>query len=529
MTWKQQRQEAAHRRRRIIFNSDAGECDPGSLKSTDPQEYLDLRKSGLVGSSVDAIFHCSDVGFNRYTHYSDVSEIGDGHNPMLKAMIEQGTDPLRITTEFCRANDIELFWSMRISDEHDQWHDWALSQFKRDHPELLLGSKDKRPPHGPWSGVDYAREEVRDLVFRTVQDVCSRYDVDGVELDFFRQLACFKPTAWGRPLGQEHRDAMTSLLRRIRTVADEQGRERGRPILLAVRVPDSVGYCWELGFDLLRWLADDLIDIMIVGGYFRLRPWEWSVELGHRYDVPVYASLDASRVGNWPWVLDAHKPDSRPECMLARRSDESYQAQALSAWDAGADGIYLFNFNYSHPPSHRLWTDLGDPMTLAALDKTYHVDATGWGHPSLDHYLPAGRGTRFFKLPDLSPDRPQELLPGETLTTWLSVADDVQQAMDRDLVPDLKLNVQAEHLPAAGAVSVRLNGQVLKQGSLTWQSALPDTWGEYAVAPATLSKGRNRIDITLGAENSGDMPCVIHDILLRIHYNRRHVRHRGPG
>ena len=34
----------------------------------------------------------------------------------------------------------------------------------------------------------------------------------------------------------------TSLLARIRAMADEVGRNRGRPMLIAVRVPDSVRY-----------------------------------------------------------------------------------------------------------------------------------------------------------------------------------------------------------------------------------------------------------------------------------------------
>ena len=64
---------------------------------------------------------------------------------------------------------------------------------------------------------------------------------------------------------------------------------------IAVRVPDSVGYCKAIALDLYRWLEEDLIDIMVVGDYFWLQPWERSVELGHKYEVPVYPSLSGSR------------------------------------------------------------------------------------------------------------------------------------------------------------------------------------------------------------------------------------------
>ena len=49
---KRRRKEAAHRRRRLIFNSDAGNIDPQECKVADVQAFLQCRKAGLVGSSV---------------------------------------------------------------------------------------------------------------------------------------------------------------------------------------------------------------------------------------------------------------------------------------------------------------------------------------------------------------------------------------------------------------------------------------------------------------------------------------------
>ena len=47
----------------------------------------------------------------------------------------------------------------------------------------------------------------------------------------------------------------------IRTMADEVGRARGRPILIATHVPDSTEYARAIGLDLARWLADDLLEL----------------------------------------------------------------------------------------------------------------------------------------------------------------------------------------------------------------------------------------------------------------------------
>lgn len=513
---KQRRKEAAQRRRRIIFNSDAGDTDPPELKVADPEEYLKSRKTGLVGSSVDSIFYSTAQGFDQYVHYSEVSEIAYHANPVIGQMLEQGHDPLQLTVEFCRKNDIEILWSFRINDEHDSWSPELVSQFKKDHPEYLLGTREKPPPHGPWSAVDYAQPEVREYVFGHLQDVCSRYDVDGIEFDFFRQLTCFKSLAWGKQVSQEERDTMTELLGRVREMMDEIGRNRQRPLLIAARVPDSLGYCQALGFDLLRWLQEDLIDIMVVGGYFWLQPWERSVELGHRFDVPVYPSLDGSRIGRDPWVPGYKEPHSDIECLKVRRSDEAYQAHALRAWNAGADGIYLFNFNYLRPPSHRLWTDLGDPKRLATLDKLYHVSVMGHGGPPLQGYLPGGQGDRFFHLPILSPGSPRELVPRVPLVTTLDVADDVKWAKDEGLEPELKLNVQVENLPRADGLSVALNGQALGKAPLSWESQFPQMWQEYTVDPQQVSKGHNNLEITLTEDVRDETPCVLHDLHLRI-------------
>jgi len=116
-------------------------------------------------------------------------------------------------------------------------------------------------------------------------------------VDFFRQLTCFKSAAWGQPVTQEERDMMTELLRRVRIMTEEVAQERGRPLLIAVRVPDCPEFSRALGLDWEQWLQEDLIDLLIVGGYFQLRPWQDAVELGHQYNVPVYPCLSESRMG----------------------------------------------------------------------------------------------------------------------------------------------------------------------------------------------------------------------------------------
>ena len=235
---------------------------------------------------------------------------------------------------------------------------------------------------GRWSSLDYGRSEVRDRAFEILRDVARRYDVDGLELDFFRHPIYFRPQMTGEPVTQGHCDLMTGLLRRVRAMTIEQETWRGRPLLISVRVPDSVGYSKAIGLDLERWLEEGLIDMVTGGGYFHLEPWENLAALGRRYDVPVYPCLSASRLG-FP-ALPGDRFNRRKVVGI-----DVWRGEAARAWDAGVSGIYIFNcFN----PRDAIFRELGDPRILRGLQKTYVPNV---GH--IEHWLKDGE--QFVKFP----------------------------------------------------------------------------------------------------------------------------------
>ena len=511
---KDQRLRAAQRRRRIIFNNDGNDIQYAAAAT--PEALLRPNTTGLLGSHVDSIFYCTNHGFNLHTHDTKVSETAyqtgagsaesEGSRTIMKGLLEQGTDPLRVMCSFCRGHDLEIFWSFRINDEHASWIPHLVSQYVRDHPDHLLGTFEQPPPRGPWCGVDYAVPAVRDHALAIFEEVCHGYDIDGIELDFFRQLICFRKVAWDGAAGQDERDMMTDLLRRLRAMMDKVAAERGRPLLIAVRVPDSVEYCRDLGFDLMTWLREDLIDVMVAGGYFWLNPWQTTVTLAHEHSVPVYPSLDGSRI-------TADQPRE------IRRSDEAYRAHAAQAFHAGCDGVYLFNFNYFRSPGGLIWRQLGEPGVLAGLDKVYHVSVMGRGHNSLEYYLPDG--LKHMNLPTLCPDHPLELTAGQSHQTTLTVADAVGDWPQLAAGPYVQLDVRAEHVGEANPLVVKLNGNVLQERPLTWYPRDKGIWCEFAVDPSFVKQGVN--DLTF---RSDAVACVLHDVQLRIDYGLNGERRR---
>ncbi len=495
------RREAAHRKRRVIYNNDGNEPVYYCSKAT-PEELLRIRTTGLEGSHVDSIFYCTwSSGFGLFTHNTQVGEVLTGTDGILAknqtaGFIAQGTDPLQILVNFGKRNGIEVFWSMRMNDVHDGEYPEIFPRWKTEHPECLFGTKESKPKGirdgRMWAGVDFGRSEVRERAYRFIEEVCENYDVDGIELDFCRHYTFFRCHAAGYPCGKEELDQMTGLVRRVRLMTEAVGLRRGRPILVGVRVPDSVGYCEATGLDITRWLDEGLVDLMAVSDYFQLSPWQESVALGHRYGVPVYAGLSESRIRG-----DAGKQRNRLEV---------YRARALNAWNAGVDGIYTFNLFWK--PDHAVWRELGDPEVLRRMDKMYYVAYRGPSYAGI--YLKDGE--RFVHIPTLCPERPVTVKAGQPQATTLTVGDDLAAAQAAGLKPDLRLCLQVDKLTAMEELVVKLNGQVLAEGMLA------EDWIEYRPAPDLVKLGDNVVEMSV-APDSGDAP-VIQDLQLRVSFGK---------
>ena len=367
------RRQAAQRRRRIIMNNDGNDVrTAANIEPFQPNDLYQQRTAGLLGSHVDSIFYCTGV-FNYYFHESTESELLTSHENVgayLRRLAEFGTDPLEMMVDYCHRHKLEIFWSMRMNDTHDSGNPLLFCNWKREHPEYLVGTKGKRLPYGAnrWSSVDYGIAAVRDKVFRVLADVCKRYDVDGIELDFFRHPVLFKPQMTGKPVTQAHCDLLTDLLRRVRRMTEDIAQRRQRPLLIGIRIPDSVSYCKAIGIDLVQWLESDLVDLVTGAGYFKLEPWENLASLGKKYDVPTYACFVKRR------IQSSGEPEGTTEA-------EIWRGEAYQAWQAGISGIYTFNrFN----PNDPIFRELGDPKLLATLerrDRTAYVNEECWSRP----------------------------------------------------------------------------------------------------------------------------------------------------
>jgi hypothetical protein len=174
----------------------------------------------------------------------------------------------------CHQRGIEAFYSYRLSEnlkDFGSGMDGKRPLKKEDVKvgELLLatdGTPMKYQPdwvlEGEWKQglLDFRVPEVRDAKVRLLRELALEYDFDGIEIDFSRGPVL-------TPIGEQwaHRDAVTAFVRAAREALQACAAARGRPVLLAVRVADSLVDCHFDGLEVEAWAAQHLADIFVLG------------------------------------------------------------------------------------------------------------------------------------------------------------------------------------------------------------------------------------------------------------------------
>jgi hypothetical protein len=535
-TLRTQREEAKDRQRRIIVNNDGDDVKRGWPGPATAEKLLAQRTTPLAGTQVDTLcYSTGGISFDGFRHNTKVGRVFDsratvpgfdvGKYNHVGSFIEQGTDALEIMVDFCHAHEMECFWSYRMNDTHDVSQLYGplfFSPWKEKNPELLVGSKDNPPPFGRWTSVDYSHQTVRDRMFSFAEEVCRNYDVDGIELDFFRHPCFFKSVAWGEDASAQELEMMTDLMRRIRRMTEEVGMERGKPILIAIRIPDSAGYCEAIGLDVERWMEDDLVDMVFPTGYWRLNPWEYSMDWRDRFNVKVYAGLSRPRL-----VIDG-PPNNRKY----RESNAAYRGWASQLWESSPDGIYLYNYvnlDREHLTGP-VFNELGSPATLRGNDKLYFQTYKSFIRASW--YL--HDADRFLNRTLINGEHPLVFFPGSEAEAELTVSEPALKQGDAPEDMRAELWLWIENIAAPEQIQVRFNGTLLSIASATLPSPSHEAfikkerqgildnagWVAYEVDPSLIHDGSNRITFFTHpqAPKMLKLPTRIHEIALWVDY-----------
>ena len=386
------RHKARWKTRRIICNNDGNDAMLAEGELVTKEMFLAKRTTGLVGSQVDTVMYCTGITFGgghrcRDRFFPQMA----GWDRCCKELDKLGTDPLQLVLDYCHQHGIEVFWSHRMNDRHDsQPLPGLVSHFKKAHPEYLMeGTKDP-------TCFDYAIPQVREKLVDFCTEVVQNYDVDGIELDWFRHLRLFRSVVEGGVASDEEREMINDMMRKLRAMLDREGLRRSRPVLLAVRVPDSREYARLTGIDYEQWLKEDLVDLLIVNDYIKLEPWKNYPEFARKYDVPAYACLENRRLSTMDIVPGTQvSPEGTGEAAKGR-----FRSEAYAAWLSGMNGIYTFN---CFDPLDELFRQIGDPRVLAGMKvqprESYGMTNTWKGIHYLNVRTWLKSGDKYLKIP----------------------------------------------------------------------------------------------------------------------------------
>jgi len=380
------RRQAAHRRRRVIFNNDGDDIWAKGADTLD--KFLALRHTPLLGTHVDSIFYSTTQSFNFFTHQSQVAEVfrsqdGSFANNNLTKFLGQDTDGLRMSSQFARKHGLETIWTLRMNDIHDAFTPPFRPRWKKTDPRRIMSTLAEGQKHNDrrslWSLVDFEHPDVEPRLLEIIREVLQNYPVDGVELDFLRAPFYFRTTFEGRPATAAQTAILTRLVRNVRQVVLQESARQGKTFLLAARVPSTLKHGRQIGIDTKAWLEDKLLDtVTLGGGYITFDlPIKEMVTLGQKHDVPVYPCLSQSGLMSRP-----------PRGKNNKQPAESWLGAASRLWHDGASGIYVFNlFPGPGTPADRdyarkILSRLGSPEKLTSQPIQYAISDAGFWMPS---------------------------------------------------------------------------------------------------------------------------------------------------
>lgn len=387
---------------RVVFNDDGQVIAEAPTENTVAfvKDWLD-RETAFVpfdtfvflAATPDICLYDSKVGEPYGARFG--KNYKKGWAPGMRALRAKGTDPLKLVTGHMKSKGCRVLAAVRMNDTHHRSLDPKhplCSQFAIDHPEYVIKQPDGRTNE---TALDYSYPEVREHRLAIMREIAEGYDVDGLELNFVRWAKHFP-----RDKGREKAPILTTYLGEIRKMLDKAGRKRNlKPLMLGVRVPESVTTCWLAGIDIETWIKQGLTDYIVVATWNNTDPQlpvEQFAQLAKPAGIPTLVLMGNMIGAPWkgpPRIVDRgiaisakHTPTylgmliTEPEARAAAANYYTWGAEGISLWNVG---LYFGNEKYAKPEQRqriRRWTNtVVDPRRV-------------WQGKRWYHYLPMGKG-----------------------------------------------------------------------------------------------------------------------------------------
>ena len=262
---------------------------------------------------------------------SEVSPLNKGYREMLRRNI----DIIQMALEECRNYGVEVWLSVRMNDHHfpnDRSFNSTMGYDKAD----SLGVNGSR------TYLDFTKKEVQSYYKAYIKELCERYVINGIELDFLRSCPIMSEST---PENIKNINSFVGELREITKGANPN-------IQMAARVYPTVKKNMGFGIDAAQWIADGYIDLLTVENwyiptYYNIPVEEWREIINSRNTMKNPYTL----LCGTDWAVSCDESPKHKKNMWI--SLEQLKGFASGAYSRGADGIYLFNHFNTDDECHR--------------------------------------------------------------------------------------------------------------------------------------------------------------------------------
>lgn len=269
-----------------------------------------------------------------------------------------GIDHNAILIEGFRKVGINPWISFRMNDIHglNNETDMSKSDFYHAHPETR---RVKFHPEYIFTNADlaydYTYDCVREHYLAYIEEALDRYDAYGIELDYQRECQLF-----GEGYYYDGREIMNDFMRKVKALTEKYAKKYGHEIKIAARVLPDIQTNMDFGMNVMQWVKEGLVDMLIPTGRFESNDMDMPIDLWKTlldgYNVELIAGIDMYM-----------RPD--PSYKPIHPSINTFAACAASAYSQGADGIYFFNFfhvNIHDPLDHSMELCFDPNLSVAA-------------------------------------------------------------------------------------------------------------------------------------------------------------------
>ncbi len=255
-----------------------------------------------------------------------------------------GLDLYKIWIDAVRSININPWFSFRMNDRHAHHlyptPHFLFSDFFYAHVEEYAHVHGRKTEFYIDRSRDYLIPEVRQDMYDYIAEMLQQYDLYGIELDFQREFNCF-------PAGYEEvgREVMLGFMQEVKKIVTKAEQQWGHTIKISMRChPDPIT-CYELGFDVLEYAQQGLIDLFVAAPRFKSSDSNmpigyWKKQL-KPYGVEVAGGME-SMVRSYP---NTPARDCSEETF---HSVESLMGIAAYVLTQGADKFYVYNVFDNH-------------------------------------------------------------------------------------------------------------------------------------------------------------------------------------